>query len=610
MRILFDSKKSIFKTPFGTLTPHQTCTLHLHIPISVKAEAVFCILTAENGAPYQEIPLSRAAIAGDYAVFRGIFSLDTPGLYFYYFRITGCSGTFRLFKENDDTNMEAGDLWQVSCIPDGFVTPDWAKGGVLYQLFPDRFCASGTCNYREKLTPFVLHEHWNEEVMPPDETGNLRNNDFYGGNFRGITGKMDYLASLGVTILYLNPICKSFSNHRYDTADYKSPDPLLGTAADFSALCQAAHRHNIRVILDGVFSHTGDNSIYFNKYGQFPGLGAYQSIHSPYNSWYTFSSHPDKYECWWGFDTLPTLNKQDPGLLEYLITGEDSVIAYWLRLGADGFRLDVADELPDPFLHTLKTRLRKLRPDALLLGEVWEDASNKIAYGRRRRYFADGTLDAVMNYPFRTAILDFVTGQDHGQAFRNTVLTIAENYPPQVLPCNMNLLGSHDTPRILTALAEGDLSLELALQRLKIASFLQYMLPGTPSIYYGDEAQMEGQKDPFNRRTYPWGKENQHLLAHYRALGQLRKENPALGFGDIQFFCARQHRLCFTRTHQGVSLRIYVNLNGAPWALPKGKILFAQGLENFTLSPMGYCLIQENPPLRGGCHSTVVTGAV
>ena len=608
MRILFDSKKTIFKTPFGTLTPGQDCTLHLHIPLSVRASRVFCVISNEDGTPYGEIPLLPENIPGDYEIFSGTFAFSKPGLYFYYFRITGKTGTFRLFRQGDDTNMEAGETWQVTCIPADFSVPDWAKGGVIYQVFPDRFCRSGACDLTGKLEPYVLHSQWAEEVFwQPDAKGEILNNDFYGGNFRGITEKMDYLASLGVTVLYLNPISKSFSSHRYDTGDYKTPDPMLGTEEDFTKLCDAAHSRGIRVILDGVYSHTGSDSLYFNKKGTFPGVGAYQSPDSPYYSWYTFKKYPDSYLSWWDFDTLPTVKKLDPAFIDYIITGQDSVIEHWLKLGADGFRLDVADELPNEFMAILKTHLRKLRPDALLMGEVWEDASNKVAYGVRCRYFVDGTLDSVMNYPFRTAILNFVKGQDTGENFRSTVLTVAENYPPQVLRSNMNLLGTHDTPRILTALVDGfdgsreelarrtlsEEDLALALQRLEIATFLQYMLPGNPSIYYGDEAQMEGHKDPFNRRTYPWGRENKALLCHYQALGKLRKDCPALGLGDIRFFCAHNGRLCFTRGYAGSTLRIYVNLSDTPWQLPKGKTLLAKKFENNTLSPMGYCLIEE-----------------
>ena len=425
MRILYDSKQLQFKSPFGTLTPGENCVLHIHIPSSVQARQVLCVMNYQDGSLKEEIPMDYCMTRGPYDIFRGEFSFPFPGLFFYYFRITDPHGTFRLFKEGDDTNMEAGDQWQVSCVPADFSTPDWAKGAVYYQVFPDRFSKSGTVDLTGKLEPYSVHKDWYEDVdWRPDDRGIIQNNDFYGGNFRGITEKMDYIASLGATILYLNPISKSFSSHRYDTGDYKTPDPMLGTEEDFAEMCRAAHRRGIRVILDGVYSHTGSNSLYFDREGAFGGNGAYCKKDSPYYNWYTFYEWPNNYHSWWDFDTLPTVNKMHPDFIRYIITDDDSVVAHWLKLGADGFRLDVADELPDEFIAMLRARIRKLKPDALLLGEVWEDASNKMAYNRRRRYFTDGELDCVMNYPFRTAILDFMRGRDSGRKLRDTVMTI------------------------------------------------------------------------------------------------------------------------------------------------------------------------------------------
>ena len=607
MRILFDSKKTEYKTPFGCLVPGQSCHMAIRIPTSVKTTAVTLVVTAENGAPFLQIPLVFGYEKDCYDLWQADFSFCQPGLYFYYFTITGHTGTFRLFKYGDDTNMEDGQMWQVSCIPADFTTPHWAKGGVIYQIFPDRFSKSGNPDLEGKLTPYVCHEDWNEEVFwQPNERGEILNNDFYGGNFQGITEKMDYIASLGTTILYLNPIGKSFSSHRYDTADYKTPDPMLGTEADFSHMCEAAHARGIRVVLDGVYSHTGVNSLYFNKYGFFGNVGAYQDPNSPYRSWYDFQEYPNRYSSWWGFDTLPTVKKLDPGFIEYIITGHDSVLAHWLKLGADGFRLDVADELPGEFLKLLKQRIREIKPDALLIGEVWEDASNKISYNTRCRYFVDGVLDSVMNYPFRTAILSFLWGRDDGAGLKNTVMTILENYPKQVIACNMNLLGSHDTPRILTALADEydgprealarrSLSPEdraLGENRLFLASVLQYTLPGNPSLYYADEAGMEGGKDPFNRRTYPWGKEQDKLLTHFRALGALRKTHPELAEADTEFLVARDGRLAFSRKWEHTGLTIYVNRSGDDWMLPEGAVLLSNNLSGKCLKNMGFCIME------------------
>ena len=612
MRILFDSKKLTHKDPFGTLTPDRVCTLNIHIPSNVQAVTVECILVRENGAHAQTVAMTRVEQRDAYDIFRGQFSLKELGLYFYHFRITHTSGQFRLFKVGDDANMEAGDLWQVSCVPADFKTPDWAKGATIYQIFPDRFHKVGECDLTGKLGPYTVHPYWHDEVeWRPTPEGVVLNNDFYGGNFKGITAKMDYIASLGTTILYLNPISKSFSNHRYDTGDYKVPDPMLGTMEDFREMVKAAHERGIKVILDGVYSHTGSNSRYFNKDGAFDGKGAYQSPDSHYHSWYTFYQWPDSYNSWWNFNTLPTVNKMDPAFVEYIITGEDSVIAHWLKQGIDGFRLDVADELPDEFLKLLYDRVKEINPDAYVLGEVWEDASNKKAYGKRRTYFTNAELDSVMNYPFRTAILNFMRGWDSGRQLKDTVMSIVENYPEQVWQCNMNLLGTHDTPRILTALvddfdgpreekARRRLSrnqFDVARDRLLMASFLQYTLPGSPSLYYGDEACMEGYKDPFNRRPYPWGREDWEFLSHFKRLGQLRKKVDALRLGDISFFVAGDKHVGFERSYEGKSVKVYANRSADAWEVPYGKILLAYNLQVvgpdcLVVGPRGFCITE------------------
>ena len=612
MRILFDSKLPQHKRPFGCLTPGEECTLSVHIPVAVMTRKAEMVLCGENGGELCSEELHFEKTVGPYEYWTGSFRLEKTGLYFYYFRITDPHGTFRLFKEGDDANMEAGDLWQVSCIPSDFYTPRWAQGAVIYQVFPDRFARSGWCDCTGKLQPYSVHDNWYDEVdWRPDEHGIIQNNDFFGGNFRGIADKMDYIASLGTTILYLNPISKSFSSHRYDTGDYKTPDPMLGTEADFAALCRCAHAHGIRVILDGVYSHTGSNSLYFDRNYTFGGNGAYCRPDSPFHSWYTFYHWPDRYNSWWGFDTLPTVNKMDGHFLDYIIRDEDSVVAHWLKLGADGFRLDVADELPDAFIALLRERIREIKPDALLLGEVWEDASNKVAYNIRRKYFTEGELDSVMNYPFRTAILDFMRGRDAGKKLRDTVMTVVENYPAQVVACNMNLLGTHDTPRILTALVDdfdgsreekaarhlSKNQLEVARDRLQMAAFLQYTLPGSPSLYYGDEALMEGYKDPFNRRTYPWGREDTDLVRFFRQLGQLRRDIPALGKGTITFQTAMDKHLAYTRCYEGQKFMVYVNRSGDPWQVSAGKVRMGKNLDTVArdqliLSPHGFCIVE------------------
>ena len=613
MRILYDSKLLAHKDPFGTLTPGQKCKLSIHIPSTVQATRVACLVQREDGEACGEFILEQRMKKDPYEIFSGEMELQERGLYFYYFHITHKSGAFRLFKQGDDTNMEAGDLWQVSVIPEDFITPDWAKGAIIYQIFPDRFHRSGKVDLTGKLEPYTLHNYWYDEVQwQPDRWGKVLNNDFYGGNFRGIQEKLDYIASLGTTIIYLNPISKAFSSHRYDTGDYKTPDPMLGTEEDFKALCDAAHEKGMKIILDGVYSHTGSDSLYFNKNRTFPGMGAFHSQTSPYYDWYTFYDYPNSYNCWWNFDTLPTVNKMHPSFMGYIIEDEDSVVAHWLKLGADGFRLDVVDELPAEFVLRLKNRIREIKPDALLIGEVWEDASNKSSYGTRRRYFVDGELDSPMNYPIRTAIINFMRKIDDGRGFKDTVMSIVENYPPQVMACTMNLLGTHDTSRILTAMIDdfqGDRYAKAnrrltrtqwvtALDRLHAATVLQYTLPGAPSIYYGDEAGMEGYGDPFCRRPFPWGREERELQIHYHRLGQLRKKHEALRLGDIHFFQAVNQQLGFTRTYKGQTIRVYVNRGSDDWEIPVGKILLARNMltvadNQLVLGHNGFCIVED-----------------
>lgn len=563
MRILFDSRQTQYKTPFGTLRTGECCVLQIRIPTEVGTSGVRLMLEDSEHAVCAELPFSFASRGEDgYELWRLEFTRQETGLHFYWFRIDKRGGgSFRLFRQGSDTNMEAGEKWQLSVIPADFTVPDFAPGAVMYQIFPDRFARSGSCDLTYKLQPFWVHESPDElPEYRPDAHGEVRNNDFFGGNFAGICEKLPYLQELGVGVLYLNPIFMAWSNHRYDTADYRRPDPMLGTEEDFRTLCDEAHARGIRVILDGVFSHTGSNSVYFDAKHVF-GHGAVSDPNSPYRRWYRFHRYPDDYEAWWGIRTLPCVEELDETYLHYIIEDEDSVIAHWLRLGADGFRLDVVDELPDEFVRRLRRRMRQIDPQSLLLGEVWEDASNKRAYGVSRRYFVDGELDSVMNYPWRNAIVAFLTDADDGTALGESLMTLAENYPPEVLSCVMNHLGTHDTPRILTVLGEPfcgtkderahrrmtPVQRKTALMRLRMAVFLQFTLPGMPCIYYGDEAGLTGMADPFCRKTFPWGREDEELTEKMREQSLKRRNSPALRTGDMRIYAESADALVVER---------------------------------------------------------------
>ena len=576
MRILYNSKNSYYKSPFGCIREGEKCVLHLDIPSSCNTTLVRLVIKDEEDFE-MKVPFKKEKTENGYDTFKTEFTLFIKNLYFYYFNITTTEGQFDLFKQGDDTNMGEGDLWQLTCYDKDYDTPEAFKGNVMYQIFPDRFFKEGNPDLSEKLEPYCVHENMADiPVYWQNEHGEIVNNDFYGGNLKGIIKKLPYLKELGVGIIYLNPIFYAYSNHRYDTADYKKIDPMLGDEADFVALCREAHKHGIKIILDGVFSHTGSNSVYFDANHVF-GNGACSNDASPYKNWFMFNNYPNDYTSWWGIKTLPCVDEMNPSFMNYVIYDEDSVVAHWMNLGADGFRLDVADELPDEFIKELKVRLKQINPDALLIGEVWEDASNKISYSRRRKYFSQSELDSVMNYPFRDAIINFVKGHIDGKNFSDVVMTICENYPKPVLDCLMNLLSTHDTPRILTELADvnhnmskadkanfrlqGDELLN-AISRAKAAAFLQFTLPGNPCIYYGDEIGMQGFEDPLNRAYFSWDDVKCDMHEFYKELSSVKNNNPTLKYGDITFVSSSDKHVAFARKFKDQTLCMELSLSG------------------------------------------------
>ena len=586
---IFDSRKEQYKAPFGAVP----CGTEVRFFVEAEAEFTACILRCyhEFADKWTETPLLPCPDG-----FGGVYTAPAEGeLVWYTFCLHRKDGSSVYFGKNgcggDDRTP-----WQLTVYEETY-TPRWFGEGVTYQIFPDRFCRTAPPRVEGLLGERRAHMDWNEAPMigADPETGRW-NSDFFGGNLKGITSKLDYLASLHVKTLYLNPVFEAASNHRYDTADYCAIDPLLGTEEDFAQLCREAEKRGIRVILDGVFNHTGDDSRYFNRAGFYETVGAYQSPNSPYYPWYGFSQWPEAYDGWWGIKTLPAVNENNPQYREFIITGERSVIRRWLRLGASGWRLDVADELPDDFIVDIRRVMEEEKADAFLLGEVWEDGSNKIAYSKRRRYLLGRETHGLMNYPLRTATLRYLRG-GRAEDFRETMETVRENYPKPAFYSGLNILGTHDTPRILTALGEDGVPsdkleraayrlsperLELAMARLKMAAMLLYAFPGSPTLYYGDEAGMEGFEDPMNRRTFPWGRENQELQTLFKALGALREARPSLRQGDIRYIGAEGAILVFERTLNGERTVIALNAGDTereielPW-----KTAFAKELLSF-----------------------------
>ncbi|MGI5882167.1 MAG: bifunctional glycogen debranching protein GlgX/4-alpha-glucanotransferase [Dethiobacteria bacterium] len=574
-RFWHNSHDTFFRNPFGAVPCHKRIVLRFAVKnkpaadYAPAAEKVSLFLIREkNGKSHtEELPMTLEKVRGDRQIFiKEISAPEEPCLLWYYFMIRDGGALFYY----GNSSLKTGGLgciadhvppsYQITIYREGFRTPTWLKEAVIYQIFPDRFYNGlGDGKVLNPKKESLIHSHWeNTPVYIRDPSGRVIRWDFFGGNLEGIRKKLPYLKNLGVSLLYFNPVFESPSNHRYDTADYHKIDPMLGTDEQFAQLCKEAAGLGIYIILDGVFSHTGSDSIYFNKEGNYPGIGAFQSPDSPYYGWYRFLEYPHRYDCWWGIDTLPNVNELNLSYMNLIIYGENSVLKKWLAAGIKGWRLDVADELPGEFLKKLHEKMKELDSESVLIGEVWEDASNKISYGERREYFLGDELDGVTNYPLRSIILNFALGHLDAEQVEQSLMGIFENYPLQSFYSTMNLLGNHDVPRLLTVLQDGlpqGISREekerLKFKRLQLVTLWQLTFPGVPCIYYGDEAGLEGGKDPSNRGTYPWGREDKDLLDWYRTLIALRNHYDVLRSGWWKTVCASGSVYAYTRVVEG-----------------------------------------------------------
>ena len=568
----------------GAIPKGAKLTLRLSLSRAWGTAAVVCRI-APDGGEYRDIPLVFQKTKNGIDEYK--LTLDTVNLcgaeesgLFYYelLLVRGWDTLFSHTPNNVDVTFEreSGSRFRLLVYKKDFQAPSWFAGGVMYHIFLDRFCkGDGEVTMHKDA---VLNPDWAHGIPQYARTNGdeLSNNVFFGGNLWGVVEKLDYLASLGVTVLYLSPIFKAYSNHRYDTGDYEKIDEFLGGEAAFDTFIREAHARGMKIVLDGVFNHTGDDSRYFNRQGTYGDDGAYQSKTSPYAKWYHFRDFPDDYECWWNIKILPRLNHQEEGCRHYF-TGEEGILAQWTKRGVDGWRLDVADELSDEFLDELRHVVKKnTKNQGLIIGEVWENAADKVAYGNRRRYLSGDQLDSVMNYPFRNAILALLRDGD-AETFYHILTEIYASYPRAVSHSLMNLLGTHDTARILTLLGDkgkgeclpndtlAHLSLseeerENARTLVKLASVLQFTAYGVPSVYYGDEAGVEGYGDPFCRKPFPWGREDAELLSHYRALGKLRREHSALRDGDFRFLEHDATSFVFERLNERERILVCANV--------------------------------------------------
>lgn len=526
--------------------------------------ATLRVWTDERG---EELLPMEGACEDDHVHYSVSYTPAQTGVVWYSFDLAASDGATWRYGAREGWTTGEGDFaygnppsFQLTVYVPRQTQPDWYKNGIVYQVFPDRFARGA--DWRERAEKAlaahregparVLVEDWD---TPPaykkNEDGDILEWDFYGGTLRGVREKLDYLADFGVTVIYLNPIFEAASNHRYDTADYLRIDPMLGDEEEFCALAREARERGISIMLDGVFNHCGQDSRYFNRYGNYPEPGAWQGDESPYRDWFFFNED-GTYDGWWGNPDLPDVNEKSPEYRE-LICGQDGVVRKWLRAGARGWRLDVADELSDSFIEDIKAAMVAERPDGALVGEVWEDASNKMAYGKLRQYFEGTELDGTMNYPLRTALLAFVRNQIGAPEMAARLEQLRENYPRDAFFSCLNLLGSHDRERLFTMLGdapdpdtlsdeecaafrldEGHAS--LAMSRLWLTVLLQMTLPGVPCVYYGDERGMGGFRDPYNRAAFPWDGGRMDCATVFRNAIAVRKALPVLTTGDFEPF--------------------------------------------------------------------------
>lgn len=558
--MIHDSAQERFRSPSGAVPCNTTVRLALSLK-DVYLQTVYLVVINGQDTQTIEMRLQEGVWEADYTV------PSEPGVLWYWFCIKLGDGAKIYYGARSGQTCGVGmtywnepPAFQLTVHDEAFATPNWLKCANMYQIFPDRFKRKddgtferGIAFHRKKGRDVYVHESWNEPpvyaALPGKEY--YQPCDYYGGNLGGILDALGYLRDMGITVLYLNPVVEAASNHRYNTGDYKNIDPVLGTAEQFEELANAARQCGIRLILDGVFSHTGDDSIYFNKYGSYDSLGAYQSQKSPFYHWYQFDEYPEKYKSWWGFTTLPEVQETQPDWIDYVIEGEGSVMDTWLARGAAGYRLDVADELPDETIERMRSEIKHIAQDNALIGEVWEDATTKQSYGKARRYALGRGLDSVMNYPLTNAIIDFLLGRQGAQSLKQFLVSQHENYPKEMYYALMNLLSSHDIARIRTILgtridphcltreqqahfvvSEEQDAAGAKLQ--KMAAAIQFSLPGTPCIYYGDEMGLNGLLDPFNRGTFR--EKDKAMQEYYKQISNLRQKTDALKTGHCVFY--------------------------------------------------------------------------
>lgn len=537
------------KIPSGPIHVDDTMRFNIKVRCDMVINKLTLVLRYERDDSTQYLTFSISGYETNYFIYSVDAKVDRSGLYWYHFEIDTSKGVLYVNKNNRYlATLESGEEFPLTVIKKEIPISNKYLGGIIYHIFVDRFNKVGKVNVRDG---FVYRDDWGGKITKFTTDRTALNYEVFGGNLKGVIEKLDYLKSIGVTTIYLSPIFMAPSNHKYDTSDYSNIDSMFGDQRIFQELIVKAEERHIGIILDGVFNHIGSDSIYFNKENHFDSIGAYNSKDSKYYGWFNFSNWPDDYKSWWGIKTLPSVNQSNKDLQEYI----SSIIRKYMTMGIQGFRLDVVDEIHHELLTKICDSIYSVKKDALIIGEVWEDASTKIAYGLRRGYFLGEELNSVMNYPLKDALINYVlTGNCDN--FYYVYEMIENNYPNYVKHNLMNLIGSHDTRRILSILKEKGNPIEL----LKIITGLQFTFYGLPSVFYGDEVGIEEDAPDFSRKCYPWGNENQIILNWYKTLAKIRKHK-VFKDGKMEVIKARSKEIIFKRINKDETILVIANLD-------------------------------------------------
>lgn len=554
----FQYNPLVNKYPFGACSKNTIICYTLKISSTINVSKVLFAFNNVDNKDWQEKEMNKSLQEELYNTYEVNIDFSLPNIYSYVFKIVTSNETYYIQKDfnNPVINMKNENIINpyiqivYECEND---IVSKIKKGIIYQIFVDRFNRSGDIMISKNQ---IKRDDWGGDLEQNSNSRVEMNKEVFGGNIIGIDNKLDYLTKLGVNIIYLSPIFESPSNHKYDTANYMNVDKGFGGDVALKQLIIDASQNNISIILDGVFAHTGSDSIYFNSYNNYESNGAYNSQDSPYIDWYRFKEWPDKYDSWWGVKTLPQTNQNSQSFINFITNSKDGVIAKYMKMGIGGFRLDVVDELTNEFTLKICETIRNKNEKALIIGEVWEDASTKVAYDQQKKYFLGNNVNSVMNYPLKGAIIDYVLNNSVDE-FKKVSFTILDQYPYYIQHNLMNIIGTHDTERILSILLK-HFDRETAIQKLKIATLLQYTFIGIPSIFYGDEVGIEGGEAPLCRQCYPWGSENKEIFAWYKKLGKLRKldifEN-----GKMELLYVDDGVICFSRKYKLSNIIVVIN---------------------------------------------------